>query len=156
MSALLRHSIWVSRIVLGAASLLLLQIGMRYVTDPIGASAPHGMSLGSPEAITILRVTGGVFLGIALALVGCLASERRLLVGLGFLATIAATILAIRLVGLAIDGPAPFTLKVLKPEAVLVLLSTVAFLLERGRRRGPDTGSERRDRPAMEAIQRGE
>jgi hypothetical protein len=54
-------------------------------------------------------------------------------VGLGFLATIATTILALRLVGLVVDGPGPFTLFVLKPEVALVVLSSLAFVIERRR-----------------------
>jgi hypothetical protein len=128
------RSVWFSRFVLGAAALLLTRISFGYISDPVAAVAPHGITLGSAEAITIMRVSGGVFLGIAMVLVGCLVSERRLFAGLGFLATIATSILAIRLLGLFVDGPAPFTLKVLKPEVLLVLLSTVAFFLERTRR----------------------
>jgi hypothetical protein len=95
--------------------------------------SPHDITLGSAEAVTIMRVSGGVFLGIAIVLVACLVSTRRLLAGLGLLAVIAATILAVRLLGLAVDGPAPFTLKVLKPEIVLVLASMVALAFERRR-----------------------
>jgi hypothetical protein len=131
------RSTWFGRIVLAAATLLLFRISLGYIVDPIGSVAPHAITLGSAEAVTIMRVSGGVFLGIALALVACLASEQRILVGLGLLATIATTILLIRLVGLAVDGPAPFTMKVLKPEVALVLFSGIALLLERRRRDAP-------------------
>jgi hypothetical protein len=140
MSTLTRRSIWFSRIVLAGATLLLTRIALSYITDPVGAVISHEITLGSAEAITIMRVSGGVFLGIAIILLACVVSKRRLLAGLGFLATIATTILAIRLMGLALDGPAPFTLKVLKPEVALVMLSTSAFFLERRRRREPEVG----------------
>jgi hypothetical protein len=39
----------------------------------------------------------------------------------------------VRFLGLAIDGPAPFTLFVLKPEVALVICSTIALVLERRR-----------------------
>jgi hypothetical protein len=135
VSSVIRRSIWFSRLVLGAATLLLLRISLGYIADPIGAVAPHQITLGSAEAITIMRVSGGVFLGIALALAGCLLSERRLLAGLAFLAVIATTILTMRIVGAAVDGPAPFTRKVLKPEVALVVFSSIALLLERRRTR---------------------
>lgn len=128
-----RGSIWFARIVLGAATLLLSRIAFGYMTDPVGTVAPHGIVLGSAEAVTIMRVSGSVFLGMAIVLAFCVASERRLVAGLGFLATIATTILAARLLGLSIDGPAPFTLKVLKPEIILVLLSSLALVTERRR-----------------------
>ena len=106
--------VWFSRVVLGAAAVLLASIGLRYVIDPMGAVGPHGIVLGSAEAITIMRVTGSVFLGIALVLLGCLVTNRLL-------------------PGLAFHGPAPFTLFVLKPEVALVACSTIALVLERRR-----------------------
>lgn len=127
------RSIWFGRTVVVAAALLLTSIGLKYITNPVGAVAPHDIVLGSAEAVTIMRVSGGVFLGIAIALVTSLTSDRRLLAGIGLLATISATILAVRLLGLAVDGPAPFTLKVLKPEIALAVCSTMALVLERRR-----------------------
>jgi hypothetical protein len=40
---------------------------------------------------------------------------------------------AVRFLGLAIDGPAPFTVFVLKPEVALAICSTIALVLERRR-----------------------
>ena len=81
-----------------------------------------------------MRVTGGLFLGLALVFAACIASERRLLTGLGVLATVNAVVTAVRVMGLIVDGPGPFTLQVLKPEVVLVALSSIAFFVERQRR----------------------
>lgn len=128
-------TVWFGRLVLGGAALLLGTIALRDIADPVGAAAPHGIALGSAEAVTIMRVTGGVFLGVALVLVGCALAERRVLAGLGVLVTVAATITAVRLLGLGLDGPAPFTLLVLKPEIALVVCSAAAFVLERRRTR---------------------
>jgi hypothetical protein len=128
------RSPWFSRVVLGAAALLLTSIGLKYIVDPVGAVAPHEITLGSAEAVTIMRVSGGVFFGIALVLLGCVVSEPRLLAGLGILVTVATAITGVRLLGLALDGPAPFTLHVLTPEIVLVAFSSLAFILERRRR----------------------
>jgi hypothetical protein len=131
--ASLRGSVWFGRFVLGVATLLMIRIGVEYLADPVGAVAPRGITLGSAEAITMMRVSGGVFLAMAIAFVVCLLSEGRLLSGLGLLAIFSWTLTAVRLVGLALDGPAPFTLKVLKPEVALVVLSTTAFLIQRRR-----------------------
>jgi len=128
-----RGSIWFGRVVLGAATLLMVRIGVEYLTDPVGAVAPRGITLGSAEAVTMMRVSGGVFLAMAIAFVISLVSDRRLLAGLGLLAIFAWTLTLVRLAGVAIDGAAPFTLKVLKPEVALVVLSTAAFLLLRRR-----------------------
>jgi hypothetical protein len=135
MNAWTRRSIWFGRLVLGAAALLLTRIGAGFIVDPVGQAAPHGMVLNAPEAVTSMRVEGGVFVGIAVALAVCAASERRLLAGLAFFATVATAITAVRLLGLAVDGAAPFTLHVLAPEMVLVVLSTTALFLERRRTR---------------------
>jgi hypothetical protein len=83
-----------------------------------------------------MRVSGGVFLGIAGVLLASIFSRRRLLGGIGVLALVSITVTAVRLYGLAVDGPAPFTLQVLKPEIALVLLSSFGFLLESRRLRG--------------------
>jgi hypothetical protein len=136
MSGLQHRSVWFGRVVLGGAALLMSRISVEYLVDPAAAVAPHQIALGSAEALTMMRVSGSLFLGIALALVTCLVSDRRLQAGLGLLAIVATTITAVRLVGVVVDGPAPFTLKVLKPEIVLVVLSTAAFLIERRRSRG--------------------
>ena len=130
-----RRSIWFGRFVLGAATVLLVRIALAYVLDPVGSVAPHHIDLGSAEAVTIMRAMGGVFLGIALVLASCVVSDRRLLPGLGFLAVVATSITVVRLAGLVVDGPAPFTLMVLRPEIALVVLSTAAFFVERHRRR---------------------
>jgi Domain of unknown function (DUF4345) len=130
MNALVRHSVWFGRLVLVGATLLFVLIGIRYVFDPIGAVAPHQIALGSQEAVTNIRVSGGVFLGIAAVLFACALSERRILAGTGVLALVSIAVTAARLFGLAVDGPAPFTVHVLKPELSIVILSTVGFILE--------------------------
>ena len=143
-------SIWFGRVVLAAASLLLAGIALKTIGDPIGTMGPRGISLGTPAAVTVMRVSGGVFLGIAATLVYCLFSVRRLRAGLGFLLAVAVAILAVRLLGLVLDGPAPFTLQVLKPEIALVLLSAVALVVE-GRRTQPRPEAHRQFAAVQEA-----
>src|SRR5262249_28221614 len=126
-------SVWFSRAVLALAALLLTRIALGIVIDPAGTLGPRGFSFGTPDALTAMRVSGGIMLGIAAVLFYCLPSHRRLLAGLGFLTAIAVATLAVRLLGLALDGPGPFTLFVIKPELVLVALSSAALLLERRR-----------------------
>jgi len=145
-----RRSIWFARGVLGAATLLMIRIGVEYLTDPVGAVAPRGITLGSAEAITMMRVSGGVFLAMAIAFGISLVSDRRLLSGVGLLAILAWTLTAVRLAGLAIDGAAPFTLKVLKPEVALVVLSTAAFVFLRRRDSRATPGVAERTSPRME------
>jgi hypothetical protein len=136
MTSTLRHTVWFSRIVLLAATLLFSMIAFRNLFDPVGAMAPHEITLGSAAGVTVARVGfGGFPLAFAIILLACLAAERRLLAGLGFLAVLALVVTAARVIGLVLDGPAPFTLHVLKPEVALIIVSTTAFVLERRRRR---------------------
>jgi len=133
MSNLLKRSIWFGRLVLGAGVLLFTQLGLGNIVGPVEVAGRTHTTLGSPDAITVVRVHGGVFIGIAVILAYCLASERRLLAGLGFFATIITGIAGVRFIGLVLDGPGPFTLMVLKAEVVLLVLSACAVLLERRR-----------------------
>jgi hypothetical protein len=133
MSVWIRRSIWFSRLVLAAAALLLTRVGMGSILNPVGEAARTQITLGTPDAVTVTRVEGGIFVSIAAALIVCAISERRVLAGLGFFAAVIAGITAVRVLGLVVDGPGPFTLMVLKPEIALVILSSVAVLLERRR-----------------------
>ena len=136
MNAFARQSIWFNRVVLGGATILFSLIGVRYIADPVGEVAPHAITLGSAEAITMMRVSGAVFVGIAAILFASLFSERRIRDGIAILAVISIAVTAARIFGLVVDGGGPFTLKVLKPEIALVLLSTIGFLFETRRLRG--------------------
>jgi len=135
MSDLLKRSIWFGRLILGIGALLFTVLGLRDLLSPVAVAAGTNTTLGSPDAITVVRSTGGVFIGIAVVLAYYLASEQRLLAGLGLLATIIIWIAGVRLIGVMVDGPGPFTLMVLTPEIVLAVLSVCAVLLERRRSR---------------------
>jgi hypothetical protein len=110
-------------------------IALRGLVDPVGSSAVHAITLGSAAGVTVARVGfGGFPLAFAVILLGCLVAERRLLTGLASLLVVATVITAARLLGLALDGPAPFTLRVLKPELALIVASAFALGFERRRR----------------------
>ena len=126
MSDPLKRSIWFDR-------LLFTQFGLGDIVGPVGVAGRTHMTLGSPDAVTVVRVQGGVFIGIAVVLAYCLASEQRLLAGLGFFTTIITEVAGVRLIGLVLDGSGPFTLMVLKPEVALLVLSACVLLLERRR-----------------------
>jgi hypothetical protein len=134
MSAWIHRSIWFGRVVLGGAGLMMIRIGAGSLLHPTTEAQRHGITLGTPDAVTVMRVEGGIFIGLAALLAYCLVSERRVFAGLGILATVITSITAARLFGLFMDGPGPFTLMVLKPEIVLVALSGLAMLFERRRR----------------------
>jgi len=135
MNGLLRHSIWFNRLVLAVATFLFSAIALRGLFDPVGSSAVHQITLGSAAGVTVGRVAfGGFPLAFALILLACLVSDRRLLIGLSVLAPVAVVVTAARVLGIVLDGPAAFTMHVLKPEVGLVVASIAALLLERGRR----------------------
>jgi hypothetical protein len=135
-----KRTLWFNRVVLAAGTLLMGMIGVRGLFDPVGSSAQHDISLGSAAGVTVVRVAfGGFPLAVAIILLVCLVADRRLLTGIAVLAVVAVVITAARLLGLVLDGAAPFTLHVLKPELVLIVASTVALSFERRRRlRGAD------------------
>lgn len=137
MDQRLRFVPWFSRVVLFLATALFTVIAVRYVGNPIGTTAPFKISLGSVAAVTNMRVGFGAFpLGFAVVTLACLVSTRRHLAGLWFLVTIVAMVTAVRILGIVVDGPAEDSLKVLRPEVVLLLLSSAGLRLELGRRRG--------------------
>jgi hypothetical protein len=133
MGSLVRNAAILNRVVLAAACILFSLIALRNIFDPVGEATAHGITLGAPEAVTIMRVTGGIFLALAVAFLACLVSSTRLMIGTALLALVATVLTAIRLLGMVLDGPAPFTLRVLKPEVAMVIIATAAFLLERRR-----------------------
>jgi hypothetical protein len=133
MSDLLKRSIWLNRLVLGAGVVLFTQLGLGNMVGPVSVASRTHTMLGSPDAITALRVQGSVFIGIAAILAYCLASERRLLAGLGFFATIITGVAGVRCLGLVLDGPGSFTLMTLKAEVAMAVISACAVLLERRR-----------------------
>lgn len=119
-----------------AVTVIFTLIGFNFLTNPVGATAPFKIYLGSAAAVTNMRVGFGAFpIAFALIALVCLVSEGRLLVGLYFVVAIVGIVTAVRIVGLQIDGAAAETLKVLRPELVLLTLSTISLFLEKGRRR---------------------
>ena len=139
--------VWVGRVVLGLAGLLLLRVGFGLMFDPVRAVTEQGIALPSPPAVTSMRAVGGGFVGVGLLLLATLASQRWLRSGLTLLLTFAGALTAGRLVGLALDGPAPFTLKVLKPEVALVVLSGLALTTLRWQRSTTGSSTGEREGP---------
>ncbi len=132
----MRARIWYGRIVLVLAALLLLRVGGGLVVDPAGGVTAQGISLPTRAAVTSMRAVGGGFVGVALALLVSLRSARALVSGLGILLLFVGGLTAGRLLGLGVDGSAPFTVRVLAPELALVVLSGTALLFARQRDAG--------------------
>ncbi len=131
-------NVWFGRAVLLAATLLFVAIGSKFVLDPRHAAAASGITLTVPLGFTNTRAGfGGFPLAGAAILAFCLASPRRLRAGLGFVAAIAATILAIRLGGSASDGTLSDSLRLIAPETVLLAASLIGLWALRAQPRTP-------------------
>ena len=133
MSQLLKRSIWFGRLVLGIGILLLTRLGLENIVQPVAMAATTHTTLGSPDAITVVRVQGGVLIGIVVILAYCLFSERRLLAGLGIFTTIITSVALLRVIGIVLDGPGHFTLMTSKAEVAMAVVAACATLLERRR-----------------------
>jgi hypothetical protein len=138
MNKVTRFAPWISRLVLVGATLVFSMIGLRYITDPVHASAATGVTLTSALAYTTTRVGSGAFpLGFAIFTFACLISTRRLLVGVSLVATVITTAIVVRIFGLVSDGAAPDSTRLFIPEAVMLTLAAAGIVLERARRRNP-------------------
>ena len=121
-----------TRMILAPPTLLFGQIALKYLTAPVKVSAGSGALLTTPSAITDARVSGGLFVGLALVAAYGLVTGRRL-ASLAVLAGVVATVTMARIAGLVVDGAAHETLLKLVPEVVLTALLSAAFLVERRR-----------------------
>jgi hypothetical protein len=109
-------------------------ISFRYLSDPVRAAAAVGISFTSPGGITVARVGFAAFpLSFAILAFSCLVSARRLLAGLYMVLTVAAVVIAVRILGMALDHSTE-TARLLVPEFVLLTLSVIAIRLESARR----------------------
>ncbi len=148
MTAFSRSVIWFNRVVISAATFIMLMIALRSLRDPVGSTLPLDIALRSPSAVTVVRVGfGGFPLGFAVALFGCLLSTKRLLTGMSLIAAVVGAATVARVQGLLLDGATTYNLGLLRPEVAMVTLSAVGIVLELRRRRGE------RDRPRTPARQ---
>lgn len=134
MKQLSRFAPWINRLVLAAATLIFTMIAVRYIADPVRASAATGVTLTSSLAETTTRIGFGAFpLAFAIFSFVCLLSTRRLMVGVSVVTTVVATAIAVRLYSIAADGMVPESVKLFVPETVILLLCITGVLLETAR-----------------------
>jgi hypothetical protein len=113
--------------------LIMVLIGLRFITNPSQGVAATGVTLSTPEAITDTRVVGGLALTIAFVLATFISSRSRLRVGNLTIVAMMALILGVRIFGFAIDGTTlamggqkvKFT-----GEVVFLTLNAIAFALQ--------------------------
>jgi len=95
---------WLSRIVMVPPMLIMVLIGLRFITNPSQGAAATGVTLSTPEAITDTRVMGALALTIAFALATFISSRSRLRMGHITIVAMMLLILAVRIFGFAVDG----------------------------------------------------
>jgi hypothetical protein len=122
-----------SRIVMLPPMVIMVLIGLRFITTPSQGVAATGVTLSTPEAFTDTRVVGGLALTIAFVLATCIRSRSRLRMGNLTIVAMMLLILVVRLFGFAIDGTTlamggqkfKFT-----GEVLFLTLNAIAFALQ--------------------------
>ena len=121
---------WAPRLVLLAAGLLYVMIGVKFVLSPGPSAAQSGLSLATAVGRTTVRAgLGGFPLGIALTLLYCLMSPARTAAGLRLAATVTAAVLVVRFAGASADDALAQSARLLAPEAAVVALTLAAAWL---------------------------
>jgi hypothetical protein len=130
--------LWLARMALLLATLILAAIARKNILDPAAAAAASSMALQSPLAFTNMRASFGAFpLGCALFTLTCLTRRRLYAIGLYFVMALIGTALLIRGYGVIVDGTIEPSLRVLLAESVIFLLSAAALTgLLRAKRSG--------------------
>lgn len=125
-------SLWFNRLVLLVATMILISIGLKFITNPVGAGAASGIVLTSPLAHTNMRASFGAFpLAGGLIALGCLLSRRRHLIGLSVTAATIGTALVVRVFGVIEDGTLGPSTTVLVAESMLLALCGTAIIVRR-------------------------
>ena len=98
--------LWFARIVMLYALLIFCFLSYLYIVEPLEHIERFGISAdGSPESIAFLRVAvGGLFLGMAITALCGLALPARLIACLSVIVLFDGCVVAMRLLGIAIDG----------------------------------------------------
>jgi hypothetical protein len=136
METFWRFAPWLSRLILLVVTLLFARLAWPALADPVQEATTHGISLGSAEAVSRLRIGfGATPLAAAIIALLCLISPRRVLIGLYFVLTWVGVITVVRIIGVATNGPNDFDLRVLSPELVILGLTAVSIFIERGKQR---------------------
>jgi len=131
---------WLSRLMLLPPIVIFALIAARYLADPVASAAAQGIVLPPGLGVTIARVGfGGFPLGCSIFLATCLRSERRVIIGLTFVAIMIGVVLAVRVFGMTMDSTVQENLKLVNAEAGLLAVTGFGLFLELSRRRRPQS-----------------
>lgn len=127
---------WLGRLILLFVALLFSILAWPALVDPVQVATAHGVSIGSAEALSRVRIGFGA-LPLASALIAflCLIWPRRVLTGLYFVLIWVGVITVVRIIGVTINGPNDFDLLVLRPEIIILALTILSIYIERGKQR---------------------
>src|SRR5262245_59250696 len=125
-----RYEPWLIRLMLLAPAPVFTVISVQFIADPVQAAA-SGIAPESSVGLTNLRSgLGGLSVGSACVTGFCRLSARRLLFGLGFVATMLGAVLGVRIVSVVADDTARASLPVLCAVGVFLILSVLGIFLE--------------------------
>ena len=131
-----RFAGWITRVPLVVATFLFTAIASKFLFDPVHSAAAQGILLTQGVGITVVRIGFGAFpLAFAIITLSCLVSKNRLATGLYVVLTVVSVALLVRIFGMIADNSVKESMRVLMPEIVLLLVSTVALRAELRRRR---------------------
>lgn len=133
-TALLRFSPVISRLPLAIVVIVFTLISVRHLLNPVGTAASQGLSVVSPQGITMLRIGFAAF-PLSIAIMGflCLISTRRLLSGLYMTLIVVGTGTTIRVLGTWMDHSSGEGGRLLAPELILLVLIILGIRLELAR-----------------------
>ena len=136
MDSISKLGIWMNRIIITAVSILFSMIGIKNITYPLQNNLQSGIILNSPTALSVARVSMGAFpLAFSVILLASLLIKRQLFGAILSVFIIIVITTAVRIASLQIDGHSEFGLKVLRPEIIITIFSSVGLFLELRRRR---------------------
>jgi hypothetical protein len=121
--------LWFSRLVMLYAVLIFTFLAYLYVAEPIQHIAKFGIAAsGTPESFNFLRAgPGALFLGMAITAAVGLLRPQHFIACLWVLVLFDGCIVAVRLLGIAVDGLTPMQLTELRDEGVSWLFFIAAL-----------------------------
>ena len=132
MSPVVRQKalLWFARIVTLYALAIFTFLAYLYIAEPLANIARFGISSsGVPESINFLRAgPGALFAGMAITAAWGLARPAHLLSCLWVLVLFDGCVVAVRLLGIAVDGVTPLQLSELRDEGVSWLFFVAALI----------------------------
>jgi hypothetical protein len=136
MDRVSRAGTWLNRIVLIFVTILFAFIGFRNLMYPAEATAAANITLNSPTAFSVARVSMGAFpVGFAIIVFSSIFSGKQIFTGIFSVFIVAAITTIVRVMSLIMDGHSDFGQRVLLPEILITILSGIGVSLELRRRK---------------------